>query len=90
MASGIQLPERASRGKRMGQVMEDEEGDVEFWNQEFFAEEVQDIDYQESSEEEDVPDSDFEQSVRARGNGRRCHGQPAKRLYTRYVRLCWA
>lgn len=64
MAPGIELPQRTSRGKRIQQVLEDE-GDEDFWNQEFFAEEVQDIDYQESDEEEDVPDSDFDVSVSA-------------------------
>ena len=60
------LPERASRGKRLRQALEDEEAedDAEFWNQEFFAEEAQDIDYQESEESEDVPDTDFDESVR--------------------------
>jgi hypothetical protein len=68
MSSTVKLPERMSRGKRIRQAMEDEaEGDEDFWNQEFFAEEAQDIDYQESSEEEDVPDTDFEDSVRAAG-----------------------
>jgi hypothetical protein len=62
MAPGIELPQRTSRGKRIQQVLEDE-GDENFWNQEFFAEEAQDIDYQESDEEEDVPDSDFDVSV---------------------------
>ena len=68
MSSTVKLPERMSRGKRIRQAMEDEaEGDEDFWNQEFFAEEAQDIDYQESSEEEDVPDTDFEESVRCAG-----------------------
>jgi vacuolar protein sorting-associated protein 72 len=36
--------------------------DQEFWNQEFFAEDQADIDYQSEKEEEDVPDSDFFES----------------------------
>jgi hypothetical protein len=64
MAPGPDLPPRISRGKRVHLVLE-EEGDEDFWNQEFFAEEGQDIDYEESAEEEDVPDSDFDVSVSA-------------------------
>lgn len=63
--STYQLPARQSRGKRMRQAIEDEEeaADNEFWQQEFFAEEAQDIDYQSEAESEDVPDSDFDESV---------------------------
>jgi len=55
------LPERSTRGKRMRAQLADEEADADadFWNQEFFAEDARDIDYQSEKEEEDVPDSDF-------------------------------
>lgn len=36
--------------------------DQEFWNQEFFAEDMGDVDYVSEKEEEDVPDSDFFES----------------------------
>jgi hypothetical protein len=53
----------------MAAAMDDEEAqaDEQFWNQEFFAEEAQDIDYERSESEEDVPDSDFDEPVRAMG-----------------------
>lgn len=47
----------------------EEEGsaDEDFWNQDFFEEEAQDIEYNSSNaseaEEPDVPDSDFDESV---------------------------
>lgn len=42
------------------------QADNEFWQQEFFAEEARDEDYEEvmTEEEEDVPDSDFDETVR--------------------------
>lgn len=44
---------------------EQESADEEFWNQEFFAEEEKDREFEASeSEEEDVPDTDFSESVR--------------------------
>jgi vacuolar protein sorting-associated protein 72 len=62
--SAYQLPERATRGKRLRAALEDEEqnADEEFWNQEFFAEEAKDEDYKSEREEEDVVDSDFDES----------------------------
>ncbi len=48
--------------------MEDEEADSEFWGQDFFAEEEREADWEKSgSEATDVPDSDFDMSVRAAG-----------------------
>lgn len=57
------LPERSTRGKRYKAALADEEdkADNEFWNQEFFAEEGLDEDYEEEKVSEDVPDSDFDQ-----------------------------
>lgn len=60
-------PERITRGKRiLVDVDEDEaERDATFWNQDFFAEENQDNDFKsdDEAEVEDVPDSDFDESV---------------------------
>ena len=55
------LPERTTRGKRMGalSVPEDDDADNEFWNQEFFAEEAADERYETESEPEDRFDQDF-------------------------------
>jgi hypothetical protein len=49
----------------MAAAMDDEEAqaDEQFWNQEFFQEEAQDVDYERSASEEDVPDSDFDEPV---------------------------
>jgi hypothetical protein len=60
----IKLPERSTRGKRMRAQLDDEdaEADAEFWNQDFFAEDARDADYQSEKEEEDVVDSDFYES----------------------------
>ena len=51
------------------QLLEDEDSaDEDFWNQEFFEEEAGDIEYNSSnaseSEAPDVPDTDFDESVR--------------------------
>eukprot|EP00798_Chlamydomonas_sp_ICE-L_P003849 gene3850-13911_t len=53
------LPTRSTRGKR---IAADDEDDGEFWNQEFFAEEQADHDFDEQDEEpaEDIVDSDFD------------------------------
>lgn len=60
-----EMPNRTTRGLRMGAVLEDDEADNEFWGQDFFAEEAKEADWQESgSEATDVPDSDFDVSVR--------------------------
>lgn len=57
------LPQRTTRGKRMGNVPaaveDDEDADNEFWNQEFFAEEERDDAYETESEPEDKFDNDF-------------------------------
>lgn len=65
---GRDMPERSTRGKRMRQAMEEQEdqADEQFWNQDFFQEEMEDIDYQEEVEVEDVPDSDFDEPVRTK------------------------
>lgn len=61
----IKLPERATRGRRMQALVDDEDtGDEEFWGQDFFQEEEKDVEYGTESEAEDVVDSDFELSVR--------------------------
>ena len=50
----------------MTQALEDEEADQEFWGQDFFREEEREADWEKSgSEATDVPDSDFDKSVRA-------------------------
>lgn len=50
---------------RRVQLLEDaDSADEEFWNQDFFAEEDRDQEFEASeSEEEDVPDTDFSDSV---------------------------
>ncbi len=56
------LPQRSTRGKRIQVALEDEgDADEEFWNQEFFAEEQVDEDYQSEPEQEDVVDTDFDE-----------------------------
>lgn len=59
------LPQRATRGLRTGDIaaLQDEGADEEFWNQEFFAEEERDIEYETESEPEDRFDADFMESV---------------------------
>ncbi|KAL4448293.1 hypothetical protein ABPG75_005512 [Micractinium tetrahymenae] len=52
------LPQRTTRGARMGNTVA-EEGDEEFWNQEFFADEENDKRYETESEPEDRFDADF-------------------------------
>ena len=58
------LPERTTRGMRVGAlaVPEDDDADNEFWNQEFFAEEAADERYETESEPEDRFDQDFNDS----------------------------
>ncbi|KAG1652588.1 hypothetical protein FOA52_007920 [Chlamydomonas sp. UWO 241] len=58
------LPQRTTRGNRMAGALaaEEQEEDATFWNQEFFAEEAADNDYEEEKVSEDVPDSDFNES----------------------------
>lgn len=55
------LPQRTTRGKRMGElsIPDDDDADEEFWNQEFFAEEERDDRYETESEPEDRFDDDF-------------------------------
>lgn len=63
------LPQRGTRGNRMNSLIADEDSaDEEFWQQEFFAEEGKDVEYEKSSEGEDEADTDFSESVEA-GNG---------------------
>jgi len=62
---GRDLPARASRGQRMGTlvaVAQDDDADEEFWNQDFFKEEEEDIRYETESEPEDDADADFSES----------------------------
>ncbi|KAK9914991.1 hypothetical protein WJX75_003400 [Coccomyxa subellipsoidea] len=59
----IQLPNRATRGKRLEKLLEEEDSaDEEFWNQDFFQEEKADDEYSTESSEESVADTDFEES----------------------------
>ena len=49
----------------VAQVLEEQdEADVDFWNQDFFAEERADDEYATESESEDEADTDFSGSVR--------------------------
>ena len=58
------LPARGTRGNRMNAlVAEEDSADEEFWQQEFFAEENRDQEYEKSSEGEDEADTDFSESV---------------------------
>lgn len=58
------LPNRGSRGNRMNTLIaEEDSADEEFWQQEFFAEEGKDVEYEKSSEGEDEADTDFSESV---------------------------
>ena len=54
---------------------EDGSADEDFWQQEFFAEEGRDEEYEESTEEEDVPDADFSEEVSTAAPG--THGLPS-------------
>lgn len=60
-----ELPTRTTRGQRLGTVaaVQDDQADEEFWNQEFFAEEERDQQYETESEPEDRFDADFMDSV---------------------------
>ncbi|KAL2653335.1 hypothetical protein R1flu_021463 [Riccia fluitans] len=58
----LQRSARASRGKRLSKLLEDElEADEEFWNQKAFQEEAEDNEYEAEPEEADVFDSDFDE-----------------------------
>ena len=65
--AGGRLPARATRGKRMGALMADEEADEAFWGQEALREDGADEEYEAESEVEDVVDSDFDEARGARG-----------------------
>lgn len=53
---------RATRGKRMTKLLDDEvEEDELFWNQEALKDEENDIEYEEEGEAVDVFDSDFDE-----------------------------
>ena len=55
---------RQTRGKRLRRVLEEEqEADDEFWGQEFFQEDEEDVPYLTESDQESVADSDFSNSV---------------------------
>ncbi len=59
------LPQRGTRGNRMTTLIaEEDSADEEFWQQDFFAEEGKDEEYEKSSEGEDEADTDFSESVR--------------------------
>lgn len=60
------LPNRGTRGNRLtALVAEEDSADENFWQQEFFAEENKDEEYEKSSDGEDEADTDFSESVRA-------------------------
>lgn len=60
------LPQRGTRGNRLnGLIAEEDSADEEFWQQDFFAEEGRDGEYEKSSEGEDEADTDFSESVEA-------------------------
>lgn len=62
---GYELPDRVSRGKRAKIVAEEEaEADDDFWGQELFQEEARDESYATEEEQEDVVDTDFDDTVR--------------------------
>lgn len=55
------IPARSTRGKRMNALLgEAEDADKEFWDQEFFAEEKRDGEYEKSDSETSFYDSDFD------------------------------
>ncbi|DBA91575.1 TPA: hypothetical protein ACH3X1_003189 [Trebouxia sp. C0004] len=57
------LPARGTRGNRMNTLIaEEDSADEDFWQQEFFAEEGKDEEYEKSSEGEDEADTDFSES----------------------------
>ena len=59
---GVRLPPRASRGRRMTRMLEDEDSaDEEFWNQDAFKEEQNDEAYESEEEVADVFDADFDE-----------------------------
>ncbi|BDA43159.1 probable vacuolar protein sorting-associated protein 72 homolog at N-terminal half [Coccomyxa sp. Obi] len=59
----IQLPNRATRGRRLEKLLEDEDSaDEEFWNQDFFQEAKADEEYKTESSEASEADSDFEEA----------------------------
>ncbi|CAL5221719.1 g3963 [Coccomyxa viridis] len=60
VAPKLELPSRATRGRRMNKLLEEEDSaDDEFWNQDFFQEEKADVDYQSESSEATSADEDF-------------------------------
>lgn len=71
------LPQRGTRGNRMNSLIaEEDSADEEFWQQEFFAEEGRDEEYEKSSEGEDEADTDFSESVEACRKWMLPHGLP--------------
>ncbi|XP_024394409.1 SWR1 complex subunit 2 isoform X3 [Physcomitrium patens] len=60
MAPALPRPTRATRGKRLSKLLDEEiEADEEFWNQDAFKEDVADDEYEEEQELADEFDSDF-------------------------------
>ncbi|KAL6777643.1 hypothetical protein ACKKBG_A15060 [Auxenochlorella protothecoides x Auxenochlorella symbiontica] len=67
-----EMPDRKTRANRYaaGEVLaEDEDGDQDFWGQEFFAEEAADEAYETESEPEDRLDQDFDEPEEEPGSG---------------------
>lgn len=62
------LPSRSTRGKRLDALLADE-GDDEFYGQEFFASESEDDEYESESEVEDVVDDDFHDEESSESEG---------------------
>ena len=54
-----------TRSHNLQLLDEEESADEDFWKQDFFAEEDKDSEFEASeSEQEDIPDADFSESVR--------------------------
>lgn len=63
MAAMGKLPPRSTRGLRMSALLDDQDdADEEFWGQDAFKEEEEDVEYESEAEEADVFDSDFNDS----------------------------
>ena len=81
------LPQRGTRGNRMNTLIaEEDSADEDFWQQEFFAEEGKDEEYEKSSEGEDEADTDFSESVEAHGTG--CDHPWSSQGSERILRAC--
>ena len=62
------LPSRSTRGKRLDALLADE-GDDEFYGQEFFASESDDDEYESEEEVEDIVDDDFHDEESSESEG---------------------